>query len=90
MSPRTLLRNLLVRLTRRISNRLGFDMVYRNYYSPIPQLDDLPATIWNRESSLAGIRVSVAKQLDYLEQLTPFLPEFTPSWIRPPAAAPFI
>jgi predicted O-methyltransferase YrrM len=68
-----------VRGTRRVADRLGFDMVYRNYYSPIPQPAELPEDVWEREDPLNGIPMSAAAQLRYAEEeLAPFLSEFAP------------
>jgi hypothetical protein len=79
MGARDRIRASIVWGTRRVADRLHFDMVYRNYYSPIPNIDELPADVWERRSPLTGIGMSAEDQLRYAEgELAPFLPEFTP------------
>lgn len=74
------IRNLLVRLTRRLAARLGFDMVWRDYYSPIPDLADIPDELWHARSDLVGLDVEdVDPQLEYVAtELAPFIREFSP------------
>ena len=50
--------------------RLGFDLVRRHYYSPIPDLAALPAAVWSRESDLAAVDFDPAAGLDFLRQRT--------------------
>jgi predicted O-methyltransferase YrrM len=59
-------RRMAVELVRRGADRLGFDLVYRNYYSPIPDLRALPADTWTRASELPGIVFSAEEQLAHL------------------------
>ena len=54
----------------------------KSFYSPIPDLAALPASIWERRSELAGIDFDLGAQLAFLERLRQQLAEF-----RPPTAA---
>ena len=53
----------------------GVDLVARNYYSPIPAWEDVPAHLFERRDSLRGIRFDLD---GYLEQLAPLMAEFEP------------
>jgi hypothetical protein len=56
--------------------------VAKHYYSPIPELDQLPPDIWTRESELAGLRFDVTAGLAFVEEeLASYLSEY-----RPPTA----
>jgi methyltransferase family protein len=86
-SPRIMRKRLYiaaVRVVRRLAARLGFDLVFRHYYSPVPDLAALDASVWERESDLAGLPdVDPDRQLDWIQaELTPYLGEF-----RPPTSA---
>jgi predicted O-methyltransferase YrrM len=66
----------LRRAFRRATRALGFDVVRRRYYSPIPDIDSLPDDVWNRRSSLGGLEFDAGAQLDFLtRELSPFLSE---------------
>lgn len=59
--------------------RLGYDLVQRHYYSPIPDLESLSAEVWSRESELAGLRFDPSAGLTFLEtELRGHLAEYTP------------
>lgn len=58
---------------------LGYDLVRRHFYSPIPDLARLPTDVWTRESELAGIDFDPAAGLKFLEkELAPYLDEYRP------------
>jgi hypothetical protein len=78
VAARDRIRSSIVRGTKRLADRLHFDMVYRNYYSPIPDLGELPADIWERPSPLEGIEMSAEDGLRFAEELSPWVREFTP------------
>lgn len=70
-----------------LANRLGFDLLERHYYSPVPDLAAMPADVWERASDLGGVRFDLRAQLGFLErELAPFLAEFTPP--REPTGRP--
>jgi Methyltransferase domain len=53
-----------------------FDVVRRNYYSPIPDLSRLPEDIWCRRSNLGGVGLDPDMGIDFLEsELAPFIAE---------------
>ncbi len=53
-----------------------FDTVPRNYYSPIPDLTQLPPQIWERRSSALGVELRVDAGMEMLEQeLAPYVGE---------------
>jgi hypothetical protein len=62
-----------------VADRLGYDLVLRDYYSPIPDLRSLPASVWSAPSALGGISLDLDRQMTFLEQdLAPFVAEFDP------------
>lgn len=78
--PRRRLRSALVRGLSRPLHRLGFDLELRNFYSPIPDVDSIPAGLWERPGSLAGVDLDLGSQLRYVSQeLAPLMAEFDPS-----------
>jgi methyltransferase family protein len=58
--------------------RLGLQVVVKSFYSPIPDLQAIPDSTWERESDLAGIHFDLEQQLGYLDDLAPYLHEFRP------------
>jgi Methyltransferase domain len=60
-------------------NRLGLQVVVKSFYSPIPDLESIPESTWERESDLAGIHFDFEQQRGYLDDLRPFLEEFRPA-----------
>jgi hypothetical protein len=59
--------------------RLGFDLVRRHYYSPVPDLAELPDDFWSRESELRGVDFDIANGLEFVQQeLAPYIEEYTP------------
>ena len=63
---------------RRLMSRLGLQVVVKSFYSPIPDLESIPESTWERESDLAGIHFDLEQQLGYLDSLAPYLDEFQP------------
>ena len=67
------------RAFRRGMERLGFHVVVKTFYSPIPDVRTLPPSTWDRPSELAGVRFELEEQLAFLEgDLAPHLAEFKP------------
>lgn len=61
---------------------LGYELVRKHYYSPIPALDELPPDIWTRENDLRGLKFDMAAGLAFVQaELAPYIEEY-----RPPAA----
>jgi methyltransferase family protein len=55
------------------------DLLRRRYYSPVPNLDELPEGFWGRESPMHGVDFDTASQLAFVEEeLAPYLSEFDP------------
>jgi Methyltransferase domain len=72
-------RNRLRRALRRPARSLGMDVVERTFYSPIPDVDSLPDSLWAGPRPHPGIDLRTDEQLRYLEEdLAPYVPEFTP------------
>jgi hypothetical protein len=62
-----------------IGDRLGYDVLLRHYYSPVPDVRALPESVWNRQSPLDGVALDLDQQLEFLEtRLGQFVPEFSP------------
>lgn len=81
------MRRNLYPLLRRTARRLGYHLVQASYYSPIPDLDQLPPDIWDRPSPMPGVDLRVDAALELLEgPLRPFLEEFAPP-ADPPGTA---
>jgi fermentation-respiration switch protein FrsA (DUF1100 family) len=54
-----------------------FDIVPRNSYSPVPDLDLLPEGIWERRSELGGVELRIGPAIELIEtELAPFIAEF--------------
>ncbi len=72
-------RHRLARPLRPAAEFLGFDLVDRHFYSPIPDIEALPRKLWERPAELHALNFSVAEQMDILErELAPYLSEFDP------------
>ena len=64
---------------RRVVRRLGFDLVYASYDSPIPDLDALPPGFFSTRSPMAGIAFNTGTQMAFVEtELADALGEFQP------------
>jgi predicted O-methyltransferase YrrM len=73
------------RIMRALAEALGYDVVRRTIYSPIPVFPDPTSPEWQNRSALSGIEIDTAAQLAWLErELAPHFPEIEP------ALAPFI
>jgi hypothetical protein len=64
---------------RAILRRLGFDLLRRGFFSPIPDLDALPPETWTQESELRGLRFDAAAGLEFVQrELGPYIAEYSP------------
>ena len=63
-------------LVRRAAQAGGFDVLRRNFYSPIPQLEDLPRDTFQRRNPLPGIDWDMDRYTALLEELAPLMAEF--------------
>lgn len=58
---------------------LGYELVRKTYYSPIPNLAELPPGVWDRRSDLPGVRFDVAAGLQLIHgELAALLSEYQP------------
>ncbi len=66
---------------------LGFDLVKRHFYSPVPDFDNIPDGYWERRSELGGLDFDTGRQLEFIErELVPHLADFNPPRDRGPEA----
>lgn len=64
---------------RAAGRRLGFHVVRADYYSPIPDLDALPAATWVEASPMPGVDLRIEASLAFLQhELAPFVAEYAP------------
>ena len=64
---------------RKLGRRLGFHVVRADFYSPIPDLDELPRSLWDEPADMPGVDLRIEPSLDLLEQqLAPFIAEYAP------------
>ncbi len=62
------------------AGRVGLQVVPKNYYSPIPDLDALPAGAFDRRSALRGIHFDLDEQVAWIERhLADAMREFDPA-----------
>ena len=61
-------------LARRAAERLGLQVVLKTYYSPIPDLSQLSAGVWDARDELRGVAFDLDAQLAFVESdLAPHL-----------------
>jgi hypothetical protein len=61
-------------LARRAAERLGLQVVLKTYYSPIPDLAQLPEDVWEARDPLRGIAFDLDAQMAFVESdLTPHI-----------------
>ena len=64
---------------KRLLRWAGFDLVKRHFYSPVPDLANLPDAFWSRRSRLGGVTFDAEAQLRWIEdELAPHIAEFDP------------
>lgn len=57
---------------------LGEDILKREYYSPVPHLEELPGDTFDRADPLHGIDLDLESQIELVEELSPYIEEFRP------------
>lgn len=77
------LRRRLYPLLRKGARRVGFHLVRADFYSPIPDVDRLPPSIWDVPDPMPGVDLRLDQSLGLLGQLAPLIDEY-----RPPAGPP--
>jgi len=61
------------------AEQLGYELYPRDFYSPIPVVDELPAGLWDGPGEMRGTELSVLTSLANLNNdLLPYLKEFRP------------
>jgi predicted O-methyltransferase YrrM len=77
-AQRTALAQRLRRAARAGARRLGYHLVKADYYSPIPDLTELPADRGQRPDPMPGVDLRLAANLRYLESIASHLAEYAP------------
>jgi len=62
------------RLTQRGLRRVGLDLTRSSFYSPIPNLEELPSP--NRRSAMSGIQMREDRQVDFLRSASHWFAEY--------------
>jgi len=70
-------RGLLGRAARAGAGALGQDLVKREFYSPVPHPEELPAEVFERRSPLRGIDFALEPQLSLVRGLAPHIEELS-------------
>lgn len=84
---RTSLRRTSRTVAAAVAGRLGYELVRKHFYSPIPDLAQLPADIWTRAGNLPGLHFDPAECLEFLQrELAPHLAEYHPATAATEAA----
>lgn len=74
---------------RRAARRAGFHVVRADHYSPIPDVDRLPASLWEEPTPMPGLELDLDAQSALLDgPLAPYLAEFRPPRDPPPGEVP--
>jgi Methyltransferase domain len=55
------------RALRKLARRAGYHLVRANYYSPIPDLDQIPDSVWTEPAPMPGVAWDLDAQLAFLE-----------------------
>jgi hypothetical protein len=67
------------RVVRRVLARLGLQVVYATYDSPIPRVEDFDDAFFERPSAMLGMSLDEERCMRFVEQeLAPYLAEFRP------------
>ena len=67
------------RAVRALARRLGYDLVRADYYSPIPDIAALPASLWTEPAEMPGVDLRLDASAELLERdLAPFIAEYAP------------
>jgi hypothetical protein len=71
--------NAAARAVKAAIRHLGYDLVSRHYYSPIPDLEGLPRDVWTRASELRGLDFELEAMLSFVQrELARYLDEYKP------------
>jgi hypothetical protein len=65
--------------------RTGHQLVRKSFYSPMPDFENLPESLWGRPAETPGVDLRIEDALTLLRQLRPFIEEFAPPLENPGA-----
>jgi predicted O-methyltransferase YrrM len=65
-------------LLRRAARRLGYHLVRANYYSPVPDLERLPRSLWETPDAMPGVDLRLDESLALMRELAPLIAEYQP------------
>lgn len=70
---------------RRVAPRLGYDVIEHSFNSPLPEIERLPAWVWDGPRMLTGVDLRLAEASELLANgLAPYIAEFAPPRARRP------
>lgn len=79
LEPGRRLTQLASRVGWHLVRKRDFDVLTRNYYSPIPDLSEIPEAVWARRSPLHGIHLDAERSFAFAEQhLSTWVAEWSP------------
>ncbi len=71
----------VIRAAQRASRTVGYELLERHFYNPLPDLDNLPARLWAGAWDLPGVDLRVDEAVRFLdEELRPHIRDFTPPY----------
>jgi hypothetical protein len=69
---------------RYIAESRGYELVRRHFYSPLPDLPELPESLWVESRPMVGVDLRTDSAIALIEeQLAPYIQEFDPPSARP-------
>lgn len=71
---------------RRYARRAGYHLVRADFYSPIPDVDALPADLWDTPAAMPGVDLRLDEGVALLTELAPLIAEYAPPE-HPPGTA---
>lgn len=67
-APSRRIRSQVARMLQPLFGWLGYDVLPRHFYSPIPRPRELPSRFWSEPSAMLGVAFDTTAQLAYLER----------------------
>lgn len=69
------------RAAQRAVRTVGYELLERHFYNPLPDLDNLPGHLWAGPSDIPGLDLRVDEAIRFLDaELRPHIREFTPPY----------
>ena len=63
----------------RLARRLGYELRRQHFYLPFPDVERLPATLWDEPNAMLGVDLRLPCAVDLLQRdLKPYIAEFQP------------